>query len=334
MREYPTRSTADGLHLTTTTSTCPQAAPPTTTPPVSAQSKAQPEGWFGLNNVLSAYNLTARLTSASPAPARSMDGPTATASMDASTSSMDETDAPSRGHLQKLLFHRRRPTSPSSTAVPMETPANLLPAEDHQVLQILKQRFDAGSRPGARTDGFKLGLVVEGGGMRGAVTGGALMAVLDLGLKSCFDAVYGTYGRVKVWGVVWIVHGIKGFCTMVSTPCTLLSTPCPSSPPHTPPPLAFPRLLSRCHQRHLLSQRTIRRRLHLPPRHCQQTICRPQPTHEGRGGPRPRPGFPTTRCDARYQAPALGCSAAGRGTPQGDCLFPGHTAGRGAGGVC
>lgn len=76
----------------------------------------------------------------------------------------------------------------------METPADLLPAEDHHVLQVLKQRFDSNSRPGARTDEFKLGLVVEGGGMRGAVTGGALMAVLDLGLKQCFDAVYGMLG--------------------------------------------------------------------------------------------------------------------------------------------
>lgn len=60
------------------------------------------------------------------------------------------------------------------------------------MLRVLKERFDGGSRPGARTDAFKLGLVVEGGGMRGAVTGGALMALLDLDARHCFDAVYGT----------------------------------------------------------------------------------------------------------------------------------------------
>jgi predicted acylesterase/phospholipase RssA len=54
---------------------------------------------------------------------------------------------------------------------------------DHAVLQVLRQRLEHGSRPGCRGDGFKVGLVVEGGGMRGAVTGGALMALLDLGLK-------------------------------------------------------------------------------------------------------------------------------------------------------
>lgn len=38
----------------------------------------------------------------------------------------------------------------------------------------------------------KLGLAVEGGGMRGIVTGGMLLAVRDLGLLGAFDAFYGT----------------------------------------------------------------------------------------------------------------------------------------------
>lgn len=41
-------------------------------------------------------------------------------------------------------------------------------------------------------DGFKLGLAVEGGGMRGIVTGGMLLALRDLGLLPAFDAFYGT----------------------------------------------------------------------------------------------------------------------------------------------
>lgn len=63
---------------------------------------------------------------------------------------------------------------------------------DHPALQLLRQRALAGSRPGQRRDHFKLGLVVEGGGMRGCVSGGSLQALTDLGLRECFDAVYGS----------------------------------------------------------------------------------------------------------------------------------------------
>jgi predicted patatin/cPLA2 family phospholipase len=41
-------------------------------------------------------------------------------------------------------------------------------------------------------DGFKLGLAVEGGGMRGVVSGAMLVALDDLGLKNVFDGYYGT----------------------------------------------------------------------------------------------------------------------------------------------
>ena len=61
----------------------------------------------------------------------------------------------------------------------------------HEALQLVKQRALLGSQPGQRTDSFKLGLVVEGGGMRGCVSGGALQALDDLGLRDVFDAVYG-----------------------------------------------------------------------------------------------------------------------------------------------
>lgn len=63
---------------------------------------------------------------------------------------------------------------------------------DHPALQLLRTRALAGSRPGSRRDPFKLGLVVEGGGMRGCVSGGALQALSDLGLRDVFDAVYGS----------------------------------------------------------------------------------------------------------------------------------------------
>ena len=61
----------------------------------------------------------------------------------------------------------------------------------HPVLEVLRDRIRSGSRPGDRSDGFKLGLAVEGGGMRGIVTGAMLMGLLGLEARSAFDAVYG-----------------------------------------------------------------------------------------------------------------------------------------------
>jgi hypothetical protein len=63
---------------------------------------------------------------------------------------------------------------------------------DHPALQLLRQRALSRSTPAARKDPFKLGLVVEGGGMRGCVSGGGLQALSDLGLRDAFDAVYGS----------------------------------------------------------------------------------------------------------------------------------------------
>ena len=62
----------------------------------------------------------------------------------------------------------------------------------HPVLALVRERAAAGSKPGARSDGAHLALVVEGGGMRGAVSGGALQALHDLGLRDAFDVVYGS----------------------------------------------------------------------------------------------------------------------------------------------
>ncbi len=53
----------------------------------------------------------------------------------------------------------------------------------HPAIQLAWRRAKAGSRPGARTDGAKLGLVVEGGGMRGVISAGSLMMLYELGLR-------------------------------------------------------------------------------------------------------------------------------------------------------
>ncbi|KAG7671719.1 hypothetical protein Ndes2526B_g07387 [Nannochloris sp. 'desiccata'] len=89
------------------------------------------------------------------------------------------------------VMSRRSSSSSSSSAAVL--PEQHRPVQvDHAALQLLRQRAISKSRPGQRSDNFKLGLVVEGGGMRGCVSGGALQAIADLGLKEAFDAVYGS----------------------------------------------------------------------------------------------------------------------------------------------
>lgn len=72
--------------------------------------------------------------------------------------------------------------------------ASVAGADDrhHPVLRALMERKRGGSKPGARSDGLKIGLAVEGGGMRGVVSAGAVGEVLRMGFADCFDAVYGS----------------------------------------------------------------------------------------------------------------------------------------------
>ena len=62
----------------------------------------------------------------------------------------------------------------------------------HPVTRLLFARAEAGTRPGEHADGCKLGLAVEGGGMRGIVSAGMLCALERLELRDAFDADYGT----------------------------------------------------------------------------------------------------------------------------------------------
>lgn len=59
------------------------------------------------------------------------------------------------------------------------------------MLQALKSRVESGSKPGARSDGQKIALCIEGGGMRGAVSAGMTAALRYCGAHDAFDAVYG-----------------------------------------------------------------------------------------------------------------------------------------------
>jgi predicted patatin/cPLA2 family phospholipase len=60
------------------------------------------------------------------------------------------------------------------------------------VLALMNQRRSNSSKPQKRDDKFKLGLAVEGGGMRGVVSAGMLTALEHLGYTDTFDAVYGS----------------------------------------------------------------------------------------------------------------------------------------------
>jgi predicted acylesterase/phospholipase RssA len=65
------------------------------------------------------------------------------------------------------------------------------PGAPHEVLRALAARLAAGSQPGARRDGFRIALAIEGGGMRGVISGGMALELAELGLVPAFDAVYG-----------------------------------------------------------------------------------------------------------------------------------------------
>jgi predicted patatin/cPLA2 family phospholipase len=61
---------------------------------------------------------------------------------------------------------------------------------DHPVLEVLRHRREKNDTPGSRADDFKVGLAVEGGGIRGVVSAAMLCALEDLGFTAAFDAVY------------------------------------------------------------------------------------------------------------------------------------------------
>jgi len=57
---------------------------------------------------------------------------------------------------------------------------------------VILDRLASGSRPGERTDDFRVALAIEGGGMRGVVSAGMLVALEQLGMTGCIDLVVGT----------------------------------------------------------------------------------------------------------------------------------------------
>ena len=75
----------------------------------------------------------------------------------------------------------------------------------HAVLDLIEARAASGSGPGARLDEARLALAIEGGGMRGAITGGMALAIDKLGLLDVFDHVYGA--SAGTLNAAWLVSG-------------------------------------------------------------------------------------------------------------------------------
>jgi predicted patatin/cPLA2 family phospholipase len=79
----------------------------------------------------------------------------------------------------------------------------------HEVPRVLASR----KRAGAREDGHRVALAIEGGGMRGSITGGMALALHELGLGSALDAVYGSSaGSISgAWLLSSNPEGLRGW---------------------------------------------------------------------------------------------------------------------------
>lgn len=77
----------------------------------------------------------------------------------------------------------------------------------HPVLELIGERAASDSRPGERDrrDSARLALAIEGGGMRGAITGGMALAIDKLGLLRVFDDVYGS--SAGALNAAWLISG-------------------------------------------------------------------------------------------------------------------------------
>ena len=77
---------------------------------------------------------------------------------------------------------------------------------------MLGERVRAGSLPGARDDGLRVALAIEGGGMRGTISAGMALALDELGLVSAFDAVYGaSAGAITGAWLLSRPQGLRGW---------------------------------------------------------------------------------------------------------------------------
>jgi predicted patatin/cPLA2 family phospholipase len=83
-------------------------------------------------------------------------------------------------------------------------------ASQHEVLRALAERAGAAGEHG---DGMRVALAIEGGGMRGTISGGMALALHELGLVTAFDALYGSSaGAISgAWLLSSRPEGLRGW---------------------------------------------------------------------------------------------------------------------------
>jgi predicted patatin/cPLA2 family phospholipase len=97
--------------------------------------------------------------------------------------------------LRHVILDQGKPLRSVKVQVPAQN--NTYPALfDHAVVELIVKRAHERSKPGHRSiedaQQNKLALVIEGGGMRGAVSAGMVAALMCLGLSDVFDTIYGS----------------------------------------------------------------------------------------------------------------------------------------------
>lgn len=81
----------------------------------------------------------------------------------------------------------------------------------HPVVELLRRRRTEGSQPGARSDGRRIALAIEGGAMRGVVSAGMTSAFEQLGFTDAFDEVFGA--SAGAFNAAFMVAGQAGYLT-------------------------------------------------------------------------------------------------------------------------
>lgn len=84
------------------------------------------------------------------------------------------------------------------------------PPRAHRVVDVLIDRRTAGTGPGDRADPHRVALAIEGGGSRATYSSGMVLALEELGLTRCFDAVYGSSAGALAGS--WLLAGEAAHC--------------------------------------------------------------------------------------------------------------------------
>jgi predicted patatin/cPLA2 family phospholipase len=82
---------------------------------------------------------------------------------------------------------------------------------DHPVVRLIRQRREQGSLPAHRSDGRRVALVIEGGGMRGVVSAGMTAAIEQLGFANAFDEIHGA--SAGAFNAAFLIAGQASYLT-------------------------------------------------------------------------------------------------------------------------